>query len=193
VTSRLRDVVTVTIGAYLLSLGGVFLLDSSGAFEIDAVGLVGAAFGLALVALGVLSILAAIRVRRFARRLRRTIGHFRSAEEGWSLEDAAIQTVFGDILLDLRDATLPEGDTELTLLCWVGTIQVRAPRSLGLDIEAQTMVGSVDVLGRHEDGLVRDIHVRSDNFDGAKSRLHMRLSTFVGELLVVQVPDRQSG
>lgn len=189
-TSRLRDVVTVTAGIYLLLLGGIFMLDTTGVRGFGVTGYLGAAFGLALIAFGVLSVLAAIRVRRFARRLRRTIGHFRSDEDGWSLEDAAIQTVFGDILLDLRDATLPEGDTDLTLLCWVGTIQVRAPRSLGLDIEAQTMLGSIDVLGRREDGIMRDIHVRSDDFEQASRRLHMRLSTFVGELVVVQVGDR---
>ncbi len=189
-TSRLRDVVTVTAGVYLLLLGGIFMLDSTGVLGLGVAGYLGAAFGLALIALGVLSVLAAIRVRRFARRLRRTIGHFRSDEDGWSLEDAAIQTVFGDILLDLRDATLPEGDTDLTLLCWVGTIQVRAPRSLGLDVEAQAMLGSVDVLGQREDGIVRDVHVRSDNFEQANCRLHLRLSTFVGELVVVQVSDR---
>ena len=101
------------------------------------------------------------------------------------MDDAVVSTVLGDISLDLRQAELPDGETQLTLLCWLGTIQVRVPPGIGVDITAQTMVGSVEVLGRREEGFVRDIHVRSEGYDREPKRLHMRLSTFVGELLVV--------
>ena len=185
-TSRLHDVLTLTVGAYILLLGGLFLLDSTGTVEISRGGLVEGAVGLALVALGVLAILAALRVRRFSRRLRRAIGHVRGTGD-WEIDDdAVIQTIFGDIALDLADYELPEGDTDLTLLCWVGQIQVRAPRGVGLDVTAQAMIGTIDVLGVRQDGVIRDIHVRSDGFDEASTRVHLRLSTFVGELMVVQ-------
>jgi predicted membrane protein len=163
VTSRLRDVLGLTVGLYLVALGGL----------------------LALIALGVLSLFAAIRIRRVSRRLSRAIGHVRSAE-AWAVDDAVIRTVFGDIHLDLRDAELPAGETELTLLCWVGAVHVRVPRGVGLDVEAQAFVGTVDVLGVREEGFIRDIHVRSDDFATAERRLRLRLSTVVGELLVVR-------
>lgn len=185
-TSRLHDVLTLTVGVYILLLGGLFLLDSTGTVEISRGGMVEGAVGLALVALGVLAILAALRVRRFSRRLRRAIGHVRGTGD-WEIDDdAMIQTIFGDIALDLADYELPEGDTDLTLLCWVGQIQVRAPRGVGLDVTAQAMIGTIDVLGVRQDGVIRDIHVRSDGFDEASTRVHLRLSTFVGELMVVQ-------
>jgi lia operon protein LiaF len=93
--------------------------------------------------------------------------------------------VLGDISLDLRQADLPDDETELTLLCWLGTIHVRVPEDVGVDVTAQTMMGSVDVLGRREEGFVRDIHVRSEAYDRRARRLRLRLSTFVGELVVV--------
>ena len=184
-TSRLRDVLPITVGTYLVLVGAIFLLDSTGTLAIGVAGLVEAAVGLAMVAVGILGVLAALRVRRVSRRLRRAFGHVRSAE-GWSIEDAVIQTVLGDIHLDLRDASLPEGETDLTLLCWIGTIHVVVPRDLGLDVTAQAIVGTVDVLGVREEGVVRDIHVRSDGFDRSPRRLNMRLSTFIGELSVEQ-------
>ena len=107
---------------------------------------------------------------------------------GWTVEDdAVISTVIGDIALDLRDADLPEGETELAVLCWLGTIQVRVPRAFGVDVTAQAIVGSVDVLGEREEGVVRDIHVRSEGYESQTRRVRLRLSTFVGELMVVQV------
>ena len=184
-SGRARDVLPVTVAAYLIALGGLLLLDSLDVDSIGVAGAIGAAVGLALVALGLLAIMAAWRVRRFSRRLRRAIGHVRSDEGGWTVDDAVISTVIGDISLDLRGAGLPEGVTELTLLCWLGTIQVRVPADVGLDVTAQAIVGSVDVLGRREDGFVRDIHVRSEGYEGQPRRLDMRLSTFMGELLVV--------
>jgi predicted membrane protein len=184
-TSRLRDVLPLTVGAYLVALGLLFGVDAVGVYELGPGRLAEGAVGLALVALGVLSILAALRVRRVARRLRRAIGHVRSAER-WTVDDAVIQTVFGDIHLDLREADLPEGETELTLLCWLGTIEVRAPAGLDLDVTAQTMVGSVDILGRREEGFIRDIRVTTPGFASSPRRLRMRLSAAVGELTVLQ-------
>ena len=179
-TSRLHDVLTLTVGGYLLLLGVLFLLDSTGTIDISRGDLVLGAIGLALIALGVLAILAAIRVRRFSRHVRGT--------GDWAIDDdAVIQTVFGDIALNLADYELPEGDIDVTLLCWVGQIQVRAPQGVGLDVTAQAMIGTIDVLGVREDGVIRDIHVRSAGFEEASKRVHMRLSTFVGELMVVQV------
>lgn len=187
-TSRARDVVPLTIGLYLIALGAVLLLDSTDVHTIGVEGSVGTAFGLAFVALGVLAFLAAWRVRRFSRKMRRAVGHLRSDASGWTVEDdAVISTVVGDIALDLRDADLPEGETELAVLCWLGTIQVRVPREFGVDVTAQSIVGSVDVLGEREEGVVRDIHVRSDGYERQTHRVRLRLSTFVGELLVVQV------
>ena len=184
-TSRLSDVFGLTIGLYLAALGALLLVDSSGLHHIGVGRLVEGAAGLALIALGVLSLLAALRVRRFARRLSRTFGHVQSAD-GWKVDDAVVRTVIGDILLDLRRASLPPGETELTLLCWLGTVQVRAPRGLGLDVTAQAFVGTVDILGVREEGVIRDIHVRTEGYDEAPRRVRLRLSTVVGELLVAQ-------
>ena len=187
-TSRARDVVPLTIGCYLIALGAVLLLDSTNVHAIGVEGAIGTAFGLAFVGLGVLAFMAAWRVRRFSRRMRRAVGHLRSDASGWTVEDdAVISTVVGDIALDLRDAALPEGETELAVLCWLGTIQVRVPREFGVDVTAQAIVGSVDVLGEREEGVVRDIHVRSDGYESQTRRVRLRLSTFVGELMVVQV------
>ena len=144
----------------------MLLLDSTGAHEIGVAGAVGSAFGLGFVGLGVLAFMAAWRVRRFSRRMRRAVGHLRSASGGWTVgDDTVISTIVGDISLDLRDADLPEGETECAVLCWLGTIQVRVPRDVGIDVTAQAIVGSVDVLGVREEGVVRDIHIRSDGYD----------------------------
>jgi len=186
-TSRSRDVVPLTIGVFFILLGAVLLLDSTGTRSIGIAGSIGAAFGLAFALFGVLAITAALRVRRFSRRLRRTIGHVRTSQEGWSAADAVVSTVVGDIALDLRRADLPPGETELTVLCWLGTIQVQVPHDVGVDVTAQAMVGSVDVLDRTETGLVRDIHVTTEGYDRAERRIRLHLSTFVGELMVVQI------
>ncbi len=184
-TSRLRDVLSVTVGAYLCALGALLFANESGWRNIGTQGLVEAGFGLFLIVLGVLAILAEARARRVRRRLSQTFGHIRSAD-GWAVEDGVLRTVFGDIDLDLREANLPVGETALTLLCWVGAIRLRVPSGVGLEVEAQSFIGTVDVLGRHEEGLVRDILVRTDDYANSERRLHVRISTVIGELEVVQ-------
>lgn len=183
-TSRLQDVLPVTVGLYLIAVGVVFAIDSFGLVEIGVAGMIEAAVGLALIALGVLAVLAWIRVRRFSRRLQRAFGHVHSGND-WSVEDGVIRTALGDIHLDLTETSLPDGDTELTLLCWLGTVQVRVPDGVELDVTAQTFVGTVDVLGIREEGFIRDVHVRSTGAP-SEQRLRLRLSTVVGELVVIQ-------
>lgn len=183
-SSRLRDVLPVTVGLYLMAVGVVFAIDSFGVVEIGVAGIIEAAVGLALIALGVLAVLAWIRVRRFSRRLQRSFGHVHSGGD-WSVEDGVIRTALGDIHLDLADASLPVGETELTLLCWLGTVQVRVPAGVDLDVTAQTFIGTVDVLGVREEGFIRDIHVRSVG-EPSERRLRLRLSTVIGELVVNQ-------
>ncbi|MDA0269857.1 MAG: cell wall-active antibiotics response protein LiaF [Chloroflexi bacterium] len=184
-SSRLRDVLGLTVGLYLVAVGGLLALDSTGLLPIGTSSLVEGAVGLFLIALGVLSMLASWRAHRFARQLSRAFGHVRSGED-WRLEEGVIRAAIGDIHLDLRQATLPEGEVEVNLLCWVGTIHVQAPASVGLDVEAQAFIGSVDVLGVREDGFIRDIHVRTEAYDEAPHRLRLRISTVVGEILVVR-------
>lgn len=191
-SSRLQDVLPVTVGVYLIAIGVVFAIDSFELVDIGVGGMIEAAVGLGLIALGVLAILAWIRVRRFSRRLQRAFGHVRSGDD-WRVEDGVIRAALGDIHLDLADAALPAGDTELTLLCWVGTVEVRVPEDIELDVTAQTFVGTVDVLGVREEGFIRDIHVRSGE-RSSQRRLRLRLSTVIGELVVIQpgaVPGRR--
>ena len=110
-SARARDVAPVSVALYLITLGAVLLIDSTGAHSLGRAGSIGSAFGLAFVVLGVLAILAAWRVRRFSRRLRLAVGHVRSSVDGWTVEDdAVISTVVGDIELDLREAALPPGE-----------------------------------------------------------------------------------
>ncbi len=153
----------------------------------------GAAVGLALIAMGVLTALAAWRARRLTRRPRRAFGHFHSAEQGWRVDDAVISTVLGDISLDFRGTVLPAGETELTLLCWLGTLQVTVPQDFGVSVSAQALVGTVDALGRREEGLVRDIDARTAGYDVASRRLRLHVSTLIGEARVVQASDPATG
>jgi hypothetical protein len=177
-------VLPVTLGSYLILLGGALLLDSAGVRHLGAAGILGSALGLALLALGVLAILAAWRVRRFSRRLRRTVGHVEAAS-GLRVQDGVIATVFGDISLDLRQADLPAGETELRLLCWIGTVTVLVPAEVGIDVAAQSLLGAVRVLDQREEGVVNDIHVVSEDYSTRPRRLLMRLSTLIGEVTVI--------
>jgi hypothetical protein len=183
-TSRLVDVLPITIGTYLILLGAIFLLDSTGTRHLGGWGLLGSAFGLALVTLGVLSVLAAWRARRFSRRLRRVVGHVEGGS-GLHVQDGVIATAFGDITLDLVSAGLPDGETELALLCWLGTVMVRVPADAGIDVTAQSLLGAVRVLDQRDEGMVNDIHVVSPDYASRRRRLRMRVSTLVGEVTVV--------
>jgi hypothetical protein len=115
--SRLWDVLPVTVGLYLVAVGGVFAIASFGLIEIGSAGLIEAAVGLALIALGVLAVLAWVRVRRFSRRLQRAFGHVHSGDE-WSVEDSGFDVAaeanasnpIGDLRVALAEGGLEDSD-----------------------------------------------------------------------------------
>ena len=63
-SSRLRDVLSLTVGLYLIAVGILIALHTTGTRDIGIAGLVEGAIGLFLIALGILAMLAAWRARR---------------------------------------------------------------------------------------------------------------------------------
>jgi predicted membrane protein len=104
---------------------------------------------------------------------------------GQAVLAAPVQTLgFGELLLDLRNVDLPEGQTT-TIRAHVGfgQLQVRVPNGVELRVDAQAKFGAANVFGSSLDVHGQGKDSRSTaGYDKATTRLRLILSVGGGEI-----------
>lgn len=90
----------------------------------------------------------------------------------------------GNLTIDLRGLSLPEGTTRLEASVGVGQLVVRVPSGAALRIESSSGIGQVTALGETDGGFGVHRTTLSPGYDGATTRLDLRLSVGVGQVEV---------
>ena len=83
----------------------------------------------------------------------------------------------GDLKLDLSNAALAAGDTEVDANVGVGELRVIVPEDVGLDVDASASAGKVTVFGRNESGVDADL---SESIPTRGSDRTLRIDAHVG-------------
>lgn len=95
-----------------------------------------------------------------------------------ALEDS-YDHAFGSMTVDLRDVEFPRGTTKVSISIAFGDLRVIAPDSVGLRVNASTVFGSANVLGREVSGIELD-RTWDEGFEDESRRLEIELSTTFG-------------
>jgi phage shock protein PspC (stress-responsive transcriptional regulator) len=181
----------------LVAAGGVLaLLDMAGvdvpwgislAVAAIAVGLVvalGAVFHLrtgALFLVGIVLALTAIIVSTADVHLSGPVGervvHAGTASDLQRNYDVAV----GELRLDLRDVTLPVGETHLDADVGVGQLTVTVPDDANVVVNASNGAGNIDVFGQTRDGWDQNLHVDALN-SGSTATLVLDAHVGLGDI-----------
>jgi phage shock protein PspC (stress-responsive transcriptional regulator) len=86
-------------------------------------------------------------------------------------------TSIGDLKLDLSNAALAAGDTEVDANVGIGELRVIVPEDVGLDVDASASAGKVTVFGRSESGVDADL---SESIPARGSDRTLRIDAHVG-------------
>jgi phage shock protein PspC (stress-responsive transcriptional regulator) len=86
-------------------------------------------------------------------------------------------TSIGDLKLDLSNAALAAGVTEVDANVGVGELRVIVPEDVGLDVDASASAGKVTVFGRSESGVDADL---SESIPTRGSGRTLRIDAHVG-------------
>jgi hypothetical protein len=93
------------------------------------------------------------------------------------------QLGMGELVVDLRDAKLPAGDTPLDLDVGIGAARLVVPENVCVASAAEVGIGGVDVFGRDNGGVDLDWEDRPRAASG-RSRVVVDAEIGVGALLV---------
>lgn len=99
------------------------------------------------------------------------------------LGPASYWSVFGTVRLDLTRATLPPGETVLTVTTWFGSGEILLPEGVPVAATGSNLFGSVVVLGERRSG-IGDFRVESPGYRDAERRLHVVIHSVFGNMEV---------
>jgi predicted membrane protein len=103
-----------------------------------------------------------------------------------SFTGGSATTVFGDISVDCRQGGLAGGEHKLTVSGVFGDSQVIVPPGIALDITAHTLLGDVSVLDQKREGISPSVRYTTPGFDSAPKRLRISVSQVFGDIDVHQ-------
>src|SRR5262245_20724055 len=118
------------------------------------------------------------------------IGGIERTGRAWDARSASpIITLVGGIELDVRGATLGEGETEIVVASLVGSVDITLPDDLPVSVTGLTLAGRRRILGETSSGLGHGADYTGDDFRAATGR-RLRLAVFsgAGEVAISRAP-----
>ena len=91
----------------------------------------------------------------------------------------------GDLTVDLRDAELDAGTTEVEVSVAIGQLEVIVPDGMAVEADVQVAGGAAEVFGYRVDGVGIDNTRQTDGFDQADRRLSLVVRVGFGEAHVI--------
>jgi len=187
-------------GVVLVSIGILWLLERTGAIDIN----VTAVLGLGTMVVGISLMLLArdgphVGLIVFGTLLAlvtlvTAAAPFEGFQGGVGDRDVALSSVddirtdynlaMGTLTIDLRDIEDLGASTRLTASVGMGELMVLVPADVEIDIEAEVGAGEIEILGRVIDGVGIDDTYTSPGFAESDQRLSLDLQVFTGRLEV---------
>jgi len=103
-------------------------------------------------------------------------------EGNWIVENKEIWNVIGDTEIDLSLAQIPQGETTLRVMGFVGDVKVRVPESVGLSVNGTGFIVDGNLFGDKNTGILAPVEYTSENYHTAGQRLRLETGYFVHEL-----------
>jgi predicted membrane protein len=137
----------------------------------------------ALIATGVWLVMRPRVVRHSRPRTWRLLGDVHRTGR-WHVSDEDIWNLIGDVVLDLRDADIPPGKTEISVHGFVGQVDVRVPPDAGVRVSGQAMVLDANAFDYDQTFIMTPYDGQTLNYEDAERRVHIDLQLFVADLNV---------
>ncbi len=117
-------------------------------------------------------------------RLWNIFGDIRSRVTSHVFTGGSISTVLGRAVIDLTAASLAPGEHTLKMDSVIGSLHVRIPKGMAYAITADGVVGSIRAEEGSRNGFFPSIHCAVAGYREATHRIHLDLSTVIGEVRV---------
>ncbi|MBN2678297.1 MAG: cell wall-active antibiotics response protein [Anaerolineaceae bacterium] len=102
----------------------------------------------------------------------------------WQVVPEEIWLAIGDIHLDLSQASIPEGETTITVFGFVNDIRVTVPDGVGIALHCSAFVSDLKMYDDKETTLFMPLDRKSDDYDACPRKVIIRTNHFVADIKV---------
>lgn len=108
-------------------------------------------------------------------------------DDNWPVKDRELRMFAGEVLIDLAKAEFPEGETQLAVRFFAGSIDVRLPSGIGLMVTGNAFVIDSDINGEKRDHFFNSLRYVSPGYEEAERQVRLDISCFACDLDLVQI------
>jgi len=116
-----------------------------------------------------------------------TIGNEDYREPNWEVKPINISNAIGDHYFDFTKAFIPDEEIPITINSWAGDIRMVLPENIDYKIEVYVKAGDINVLGQTAEGINRQIHYRTTDYDTATKKLDIFIDLKAGSVRIDQI------
>lgn len=102
----------------------------------------------------------------------------------WKVSDLETWIGIGDIKLDLSQASIPSGNTEIQVYGFIGDVLLKIPSGVGVSISTTAFISDVTTPEQKLDRIISPLHLESSNFQAAEKRVLLHVTAFIANAKV---------
>ena len=102
----------------------------------------------------------------------------------WQVVEEEFWIGIGDVSLDMTDAEIPLGETQLRVWNFVGDVRLTVPQEVGVSVSCSAFIADVRVLGRKRDSFLAPVRISSENYETAERKIRLETTSFIADVRV---------
>jgi lia operon protein LiaF len=194
----------VIIGLIIVAIGGLMLLDSFGFINFNFWRMVGKLWPVILIVIGLLIILERDKLKNHDEPIEKEpdsksgdkskestafgiIGDIRLAGFTEVPDTIDKSLLIGDIVIDLSNARLPEGECHISVSALIGDIDIILPANFPVAANLSCLIGETTMDRRKSEGIAANIKHEDDHYANAPSRLSIHSRALIGDISVIHI------
>ena len=105
----------------------------------------------------------------------------------WDVTNTEVRIFIGDVELDMTQAKIPDGTTNINVFGFIGDLHILVPKSVGISVTASGFITEAKMGEEKQEKFFASVRLKSDNYDSAKRKISLETTYFIQELKVRQV------
>lgn len=108
--------------------------------------------------------------------------HDKSLDESWDFQEYNVRAFVTELDLDLEFAEFPDGESNLQVSSFVGSITLTLPQDVGLKIKTNAFLTDSKIDGKKEEIFLSGLRYESEGYEETTKKLNIQLNGFVMEV-----------
>ena len=166
------------VGLIIIGIGVVFLIGT--VFQVNVWAF---CWPVGLIAVGIWLLIRPSMVGPDTRLAQRVLGDIRRTG-AWDVVKEEIWLGVGDVRLDMTEATVPTGETQISMYGLVGDVDLIVPEGVGVSVSSWAFLTDGKIFGKSQQSFVAPLQATSDDYELSERRIRLEVYFFVNDLTV---------